>query len=184
MNSKRNSLSAMPKCFSYNQCHGTMETTTEKVTEAKGVFPHEPKAELTPGEMNRVKLVSKNKKPVKVYNRFVRGMCGTVTIDLDNEGNGITWDRPRQIIVTIRNPSSSCKPKTVNLDLCKLIATNREVFGSDWTQCPFTVAGEHYSKRGRKYWENALKHCYWLASNAKKDVCMAARLMQDSELKL
>ena len=138
----------------------------------KEATPFDPRERLLPGETNRVKLVSKSSEPVKVYNRFVKGMCGAVLLDLESESNGISWDRPSKIVVSIKHPTP-CKPKTVTIDLCKLIATNREVFGDDWSQCPFDIAREHYSKRGNQYWTNAFKHCYWMASNASKDVCMA-----------
>lgn len=138
----------------------------------KDSSPHDPAEDLRPGEMNTLILRSKSDKPVQVYNRFVKGMCGTVLVDLTSENNGIRWDMPSQIIVTLRSPCS-LKSKTTSMALCKLIATNREIFGSTWRQCPLEPVYERYSSKGVEYWDNAMRHCYWSASNAGKDVYMA-----------
>ena len=181
MQDVRNYLPAMPDRFSGSLTpeKGTQRENAEEQAETKA-GKADPKNDLSPGEMNRVKLRSKNRKPVKVYNRFVKGMCGTVLVDLEDDDNGINWDMPSQIVVILRCPAPGTAKTT--MPLCKLIATNRETFGSDWTQCPFEPVYERYSYKGVQYWNNAFRHCYWLASNAGKDVCMAARTSRNRKI--
>ena len=183
MQAVRNSLPLMQSHFllDIGATAPTASSLTSPVfSKTSDATPLDPRERLTPGEMNHVKLVSKTNKPVKVYNRFVKGMCGAVHLDLESERNGISWDRPSKIVVSIKYPTPS-KSKTVTIDLCKLIATNREVFGDNWSQCPFDIAREHYSEKGNQYWNNAFKHCYWMALNAGKVAYMANSALKEKE---
>ena len=144
-----------------------------------------PVRELSTGDFNRlfVKRANGDSSCVRVQNRYGKGMGHTIVLDFECASNGIGWEEPERVYVQGFREREDGTKMFNTMSLCKMIATNRLVFGSSIASCPFEVDPEPYTKQGYLYWVDALKHCYRQACAAAKDVERAALQLCDQDMK-
>jgi hypothetical protein len=138
-----------------------------------------PICKLAVGEFNRLFVRYANgedggSSPVRVQNRYGKGMGHSIVLNFESGKNGIGWEEPGRVYMQGCREREDGVKATNTMSLCKMIVTNRLVFGSSIATCPFEVDPEPYTKQGYQYWVDAIKLCYLRASAAAKDVQLAA----------
>lgn len=126
-----------------------------------------PRVTLRPGERNVLVLARTDGSTtgVRVLNRFVPGMSQEVRVPLQSFQSGTCWeDNGRVAMHTVGTGGNEDI-----VDLCKLIVTNRAVFGSSYADCPFRPCPAAYTVDGLTYWNRALQASYARAANARRD---------------
>jgi hypothetical protein len=75
---------------------------------------------------------------LRVENRFVRGMASAAEVVLGPKS--LLWDSATNVLsARLVTRKDKDEASGVHVALCKLIATNRPVFGHKPEQCPFQV---------------------------------------------
>lgn len=131
-----------------------------------------PRETLAPGECNVLVLVKKDggKQDMRVVNRFVRGMSKDVVVPLQSFKSGIYWDNEQCVAIHTVAENG----QTAAVDLCKLIITNRPVFGQSYADCPVRPCPSAYTTEGIRYWDRVLQASYVQADNARRDSLFVA----------